>query len=127
MNLPLAIVVEDDPEICQLFVDMLPMTGFAVIGFHTHPSARTVLFSGAPDILVIDMMLNSDTDGVEYARIMRERGLTCPMVAVSASDHQLASARASELFVACVRKPLDMWKLAGELKRILGLDEGDGS
>ncbi|NDJ77727.1 MAG: response regulator [Chloroflexi bacterium] len=37
-----------------------------------------------PDIMLVDIRLDGDMDGVEFIRYMRDRGCTTPMIAVTA-------------------------------------------
>ena len=118
-----AIVIDDNPDIREMFLLMLPLTGWEVIA----AGAGGIRVEPPPDVYLIDIMLAGPmagaVDGIEYAKRLRERGIRAPFIALSASTHQLEAAKKSGLFAACVAKPFDMFDLAGMMRELIGASD----
>jgi len=103
------IVVEDEPEILDLFQDILASEDYRFLGFN-HPYQLTNLTTRA-DLFLIDIMLPA-LNGLTVARELKSNGYArTPMIATSASDRLLTQAKQSGLFAATVPKPFDVQDL----------------
>jgi CheY-like chemotaxis protein len=104
----LIVVVEDEPAILGLIGAVLQEEGYTVLRVGS-PALLAALLDGCePRLFLVDLMLPITT-GIELARGLRAGTHTdIPIVAMSASDRMLTSARESGLFDATVRKPFDL-------------------
>jgi CheY-like chemotaxis protein len=111
---PTLLVVEDDPHIRLLVVELLLDAGYQVEEAQDGTEAVQTLdrHSAAPGGLggvLLDMMLPG-VNGLGVLRRFQELGFTAPVLAMSASTDMLAAAR-SEGAHATVAKPFDLPQL----------------
>ncbi|MDR1426164.1 MAG: response regulator transcription factor [Bifidobacteriaceae bacterium] len=82
-------LVEDVAHIMRVNRAMLAKAGYRTLGADTIASAREILASEAPDLMVLDIML-PDGDGVEFCRELRVPGSPLaglPVLFLSAKGH----------------------------------------
>jgi len=79
------IIVEDQPDVADLFEEMLSVDGYQVTKIHSSTGALSVIQAENPDLVLLDIMM-PDVSGLEVLRFMRrEPGLQqIPVVIVSA-------------------------------------------
>jgi DNA-binding response OmpR family regulator len=77
------LVVEDDATIARFVELELSHAGYQVTKHADGESALAGVESGAPDLVVLDVMLPG-ADGLEVARRMREMGLNMPILMLTA-------------------------------------------
>ena len=118
------LVLEDDPQLGEALATGLRQLGQAVDWFRDGGSADTAL-SGAPyDALVLDLGLPG-TDGMEWLRRWRQRGLALPVLILTARDgvdQRIAGldAGADDYLV----KPISVDELAARLRAMLRRSTG---
>ena len=76
-------IVEDDATISRVVELELSHVGYEVIKYMDGESALEGIAQAAPDLVLLDVMLPG-TDGIEVARTLRERGLTVPILMLTA-------------------------------------------
>jgi len=111
------LVVEDDPSIRSLIVDILRETGHDPIEARDGEDAVRLARSERPDVVLMDLMIPL-LDGAAAIRLLKNDPTTCsiPTVAMSASSGLL---RGDELLAdAVLPKPFD-------LDMLLALVSGD--
>ena len=81
------LLVEDEPNICNLVGTMLDSAGYQVISAHTCAMARTMFFSHVPDLVILDLGL-PDEDGMSFLVSVREQTVTPVIVLSARSDEQ---------------------------------------
>jgi CheY-like chemotaxis protein len=111
---PALLVVEDDPDVRLLVVELLLDAGYQVEEAQDGTEAVETLerHSTAPGRLggvLLDMMLPG-VDGLGVLRRFQELGFTAPVLAMSASSEMLKAAR-SEGADATVAKPFEILQL----------------
>jgi len=79
------VVVDDEPSIRELLVAGLRYVGFDVLNAATGHSAIQLISEAKPDLIVLDVML-PDQDGFTVARSLRGRGVTTPIIFLTAKD-----------------------------------------
>jgi signal transduction histidine kinase/ligand-binding sensor domain-containing protein/CheY-like chemotaxis protein len=104
---PRVLLVEDDPVAGQAIAGLIESFGFAAT---LAPQALTALSAidadGGFDAMVFDFDLPG-MDGCELARLVRQRGVTAPIVALTASAHGDEEQRARAAGMnAFLRKPV---------------------
>lgn len=121
------LIVEDEPEIADLFATLLNMEGFAPVIAHSNPAALDYLQDHTPDLMLLDVMLPGAT-GLEVCRQTRQepRLADIPIVIVSArtqesdieagmeagADEYLKKPLSNQLLVDTVRRHLKESKAA---------------
>lgn len=66
------LLVDDDPELCELLSDYLGHEGFQVVAVHDAESALARLEQALPDLMVLDIMMPGQS-GLELLQQMRPR------------------------------------------------------
>jgi DNA-binding response OmpR family regulator len=79
------LVLEDDPQVARSLQEGLERAGYAVAAFGTPSDADQAFGRGEFDAAVIDLGLPHE-DGLSFIRRIRERGITVPMVILTARD-----------------------------------------
>lgn len=80
-------IIEDEPDIAELFAEMMRLNGYRVIKSYTSTPALTLIAQERPDVIILDIML-PDISGIEVLRyIRREPNLAdTPVIIVSAKS-----------------------------------------
>ncbi len=79
------LVVEDDPRLARLISEVLEDEGFVTGVANDGPSGLEALVSGDWDLAIVDRMLPG-MDGVDVVRVARRRGVTTPVLILTARD-----------------------------------------
>lgn len=81
------LVVEDEPLVLESTVDLLVDAGFAVVRARTCEEAMAALEGGfQPSVMVTDISLSEDEDGIELARCVSELWPDINIVLVSGAQ-----------------------------------------
>lgn len=80
------LLVEDEPNICNLVSTMLENAGYQVLVAQTCGMARTLFASHVPDLVILDLGL-PDGDGTEFLVAVRRESLT-PIIILSARSNE---------------------------------------
>jgi DNA-binding response OmpR family regulator len=128
MNLPVSrvLVVDDEPNHARVMAIGLRVEGFQVETASDAEGALGVLAATACDLAVVDLMMPG-TNGIQLARLIRERHPLTRVVLMSAyhlSERQLLRADCGA--VGFVPKPFDLTELARFLRGKLPADAGLG-
>jgi two-component system copper resistance phosphate regulon response regulator CusR len=79
------LLVEDDAELASILRDGLTEEGFHVVHERDVAGGRSRAILGAFDVIVLDVMLPGG-DGFELCRTLRERGVSTPVLMLTARD-----------------------------------------
>jgi DNA-binding NtrC family response regulator len=78
------LLVEDNPDVLEITAFMLEDAGYDVICANTPEQAREVALRRSDiDVVVTDLHLAQDTNGVDMGVDMRRDGLDCPLLVMS--------------------------------------------
>jgi len=115
--MPTILVVEDEPTILDVLVDVLRDEGYAVLATPDGAAALELLAGVQPDLVLMDVMLPR-LDGRAVVRRMRERaGLAgVPVILMSAA----APVDPAALGVGFLPKPFDLDRLLDAVTAALG-------
>jgi CheY-like chemotaxis protein len=116
---PNVLLVEDEPQICDLAADALEEQGFEVCSVTSAIEAMRVLKSGSPiDILFTDVNLAGGMDGGELARHARELRPDLPVMYTSGHHSTIDTLDPVEgsMFVA---KPYDPFRIGPLLEYLV--------
>ncbi|MFG3289158.1 response regulator transcription factor [Streptomyces sp. NPDC048179] len=79
------LVVDDDPGIRRLLISALGFAGFTVDAAGDLPETLGKISRQPPDAIVLDLMLPG-ADGFEILRLLRDSGVTVPVLFLTARD-----------------------------------------
>lgn len=83
MNAKKVLIVEDDKMLCTIFEMFLKELGHEIIGFsQSGDDAIKISEETKPDIVLMDIHLDGDIDGIETAKIMQDR-FDVPVIFIS--------------------------------------------
>jgi CheY-like chemotaxis protein len=107
------LIVEDEPILALDLEDMLESLGHTVVGVAASAQdAELLLGDSAPEMVLIDINIRGDRDGVEVARMIRARSQAEFAFATAHAD-QANLARMSALNpLGVLTKPYDFQRLA---------------
>jgi CheY-like chemotaxis protein len=83
----LILVTEDDPDLRTLFVDLLREAGHAVTVAANVEQALTILRAVEPALLITDIMMPGESDGLELAMAARRLYPEIKVICISGYDH----------------------------------------
>jgi CheY-like chemotaxis protein len=118
---PLVLIVEDQPDLRQLYAQELAIGGFDVIEAGNGAEAITHTSASSPDVVLMDLSLPV-LDGWEATRRLKadERTAHIPVVALTAHDGAGELQRATSAGVDWfVPKPCPPHALITEVRRVL--------
>src|SRR5690349_16386005 len=117
------LVVEDDPDACELLRGILEQSGANVVAVNSEESALAAYRLNPPDIILSDMRLRS-SDGFALIAAIREynkeyRGFT-PAIALTGFQYPGDEERARAAgFDAYIHKPFDPQYVLDTITRLL--------
>ncbi|GAA2863211.1 response regulator transcription factor [Nonomuraea rubra] len=112
------LVVDDEPNIRELFSASLRMAGFEVLTAADGMEALRVAEESTPDLVMLDVML-PDLDGLAVAGRLRSRGRRVPVLFVTAKDtpeDRLAGLGLGEDYVT---KPFSLEEVIARIRAVL--------
>ncbi|TNU73593.1 response regulator transcription factor [Miniimonas arenae] len=121
-------VVDDEPHLRDLLQASLRFAGFDVVTAASGAEAIGVIADGGVDLVVLDVMLG-DMDGFEVTRRLRGRGVTVPVLFLTARDDVASTVQG--LTVGgddYVTKPFSLEELVARIRAVLrrsGSEEDD--
>lgn len=115
------LLIDDDTRLTAMLSDYLSNAGFEISVAGSLAMARTVLASGAFDLLVLDLMLG-DGDGLDFCRELRAHGHTrrLPVLMLSARGEPMDRILGLELGADdYLAKPFEPRELQARIKALL--------
>ncbi len=113
------LVVDDEPDICQLVQDILEDEGFHVLTAANGVQARVHWQQARPDLVLLDIWM-PDVDGVSLLKEWNESGMSCPVIMMSGHGTVETAVEATRLGAFdYLEKPLSMAKLLSTVERAL--------
>jgi len=121
------LLVDDDPDFVQSNRDLLEACGYDVVSAHDGTSGIELAKKEQPDLMILDVMMTTDTEGFEVARKIPEtpelRGLPVLLVTgVAKALHLPSHLEPDSTWLPVDRvleKPIDPARLLAEVERIL--------
>jgi PAS domain S-box-containing protein len=110
------LVVEDNPDVKSVAVSLLEQLNYKVVSVDSCRAALDLIESGEPvDMVFSDVMLPGEFDGVQLAKILRERRPDLPVLLTSGYAEALTRSQGIPL----LRKPYRMAALADAVHAVL--------
>jgi DNA-binding response OmpR family regulator len=113
------LIVEDEPAIVAAVRERLTREGLAVTAAGSGETALSLLDTGLPDLLLVDVGLPG-MDGFELLRQLRARGLDLPVILLTARGDEIDRVVGLELGADdYVVKPFSVRELAARVRALL--------
>ncbi|NLH50257.1 MAG: response regulator [Myxococcales bacterium] len=77
------LVVDDDGDFVFAIQTVLEGAGYAVVTARSAPEGQAMIASEQPDLLILDVMMESPADGFVLAQTLRREGWTKPILMMS--------------------------------------------
>ena len=115
-------IVDDDPKIGELFAKVLARDGYAATGFTSaEPLLQAIDDGKTPDLVLTDLMM-PDVSGMELIEMLRERGLTLPVIVMTAHSSVQTAVEAMRLGAFhYLQKPVNLEEMRALLSKALDL------
>ena len=91
-NVKTILVVDDQPWVTEFYLNELTSGETRVFAANTLPSAKDIIVSLQPDLVVLDSLLG-DLDVLETIRLMREAQSTVPVFIVTKHDREWSGSK----------------------------------
>jgi CheY-like chemotaxis protein len=122
---PVILLVEDTETDRDMYGGLLWYNGYEVIHAQDGEEALARAESHPPDLVLLDMRLPGELDGLEVARRLRGRGMSAPIVGLSArSADELGPAIEEAGIDGYLEKPIDPYAVVKEVMRRIGHARG---
>ncbi|MEX2477417.1 MAG: response regulator [Gracilimonas sp.] len=114
------IIVEDDKVLSLLLSKMIERIGHEVLGIITKGSdAIERIQSQKPDLILMDIMLEDDIDGIQAMSSLREKGITLPVIYITGNSDPINYERAQKTdFLDYLIKPVGFDELQDTISKI---------
>jgi len=77
------LVVDDEDDLCRLFMRSLALEGFEIVAARSGREALALVEQESPDLIILDLVM-PEMDGLETLRRLRERGVGAKVVVLTA-------------------------------------------
>ena len=126
------LLIDDDPDMHDTVRLILGSNGYRVTCYATGPAGMQAIRQSPPDVVLLDIMLSSPTEGFELAAALRrdEALRAIPIILVSSLDEQAGADFAREAGVAAakverfIEKPLNAKVLLAALEVVFDGQRG---
>jgi CheY-like chemotaxis protein len=114
------IIVEDDKVLSLLLSKMIERIGHEVLEIVTKGSdAIDKINSLKPDLILMDIMLEDDIDGIQAMSTLRENGVSFPVIYITGNSDPINYERAQKTdFLDYLIKPVGFDELQATIKKI---------
>lgn len=77
------LVVDDDPDLVEDCRLILEKAGHRVLAAHNVADGKAALAKEQPDLMILDVMMESPDDGIAMAQDVRRQGVQIPILMLS--------------------------------------------
>jgi DNA-binding response OmpR family regulator len=74
------LIVDDDPDLVEDCRLILENAGYQVSSAHNVPDGKVAIEKDRPDLLILDVMMDSPDDGIVMAQDLRRAGVKTPIL-----------------------------------------------
>ncbi len=117
------LIVDDDPDMVEAGRYVLEREGHTVASASNIETGLKALDESAPDLLILDVMMEEADDGLVFARKVRRKGLTIPILMLTSVNRAMGlSIGKDEEMVPVdefVEKPVDPALLVAKVASLL--------
>ncbi len=118
MSVPVALVIEDDPDLSIIFSESLKAAGFQVESVHNGTAGRQWLTENRPDVVVLDLHLPNMSGAELMEWIRTEERLANTQVIVTTADPRMADMLQDQADLVLI-KPISFSQLRDLAKRLV--------
>ena len=113
------LIVEDDVIIADMNKEIVEMGGWTVVDIaDTGEKAIELFRKHKPDIILMDIFLDSEMDGIQAMETIRKES-NIPVIYMTGNSENPTKARAEHTnYSAYLIKPIEPQKLLSEIKKI---------
>ncbi len=125
MSIAKILVVDDDPDFCEITRMVMEPAGFEIITAASIAEAKRQIDSAWPDLILLDVIMSGATEGIDFAcQLHRDsllRHLPVIMVTSIADSRYSGSASPEDVpFVAgWLAKPVSLKQLIATVRQVL--------
>jgi len=118
MKKPYALIVEDDPDVAELYSHLMRLLGFTPEIRNNWPHVRSWLHKHIPSLVILDLRLVGPESGLEILDHIREddRLINTMVIVISGFPRMTEGLREKADLV--LLKPVDVRQLAGLIQRL---------
>jgi DNA-binding response OmpR family regulator len=117
------LIVDDDPDIVEAGRLVLEKEGYEVDSGSNYSDGMKQVDAFKPDLLILDVMMEEPDDGLRFAREMRRKGHTIPILMLTSVNAAMGLNIGKDDEVVPVdefqEKPVDPANLIDKVKRLL--------
>ena len=126
------VIIDDDPDVREALTMILEPAGYKLSSFATGPEGLAHIQSDPPDLILLDIMLASPSEGFHLAYELRRDEASChiPIIMISSIGQTMGMDYAKELgtdYVPAEKfldKPLTAEVVLSAVKETLGKSSG---
>ena len=116
------LIVEDDNAIAAFVTTTLEREGYTVTWARTGAEALSHVRNNAPDLVLLDLMLPGDMDGLQVCQAIRRGETYLPIIMVTAKDQDMDKVIGLELGADdYITKPFNTRELLARVRAVLRL------
>ncbi len=113
------LVIDDEPLVCDLFVQFLSLRGYRALGAKDGQSALRIVEETPPDVILLDMIMPG-LPGIEVLRALREKGYPGGIIIMTGSQNEELLRKAWDLGPQeILMKPVDLDRLLTAIQLVL--------
>jgi CheY-like chemotaxis protein len=114
------LLIEDNPDVLEVTTSMLDELGFEVTSVASAEAALHIAQSQAFDLVISDIVIPGDLDGLALAHALRARWPELPILLVTGYSDGMRKANAD---FPLLRKPFDIAELSRATARLIALSK----
>jgi DNA-binding response OmpR family regulator len=122
------LIVDDDPDMVEAGRIVLEREGYTVESAPNIVDGLTVLEESEPDLLILDVMMEEADDGLLFARQVRRRGHSLPILMLTSVNRAMGLNIDKDAEIVpvdeFVEKPVDPATLVEKVRALLAGQEG---
>ena len=113
------LIVEDDPIIADMNKEIVELGGGIVVDIASDGETAVELFKRHnPDIILMDIFLDSEMDGIQAMEIIRKKS-NIPVIYMSGNSEKPTQSRAKKTnYSAYLVKPIEPQRLISEINKL---------
>jgi DNA-binding response OmpR family regulator len=113
------LVVDDEPLVCDLFVQFLSLRGYRALGARNGQDALRIVDDTPPDAILLDMIMPG-IPGIEVLRVLREKEYPGGIIIMTGSQNEELLEKAWDLGPReILMKPVDLDRLLTAIQLVL--------
>jgi CheY-like chemotaxis protein len=115
---PSALILEDDPDVAELYSHLMHLLGFAPEVCSSRQEAWAWLRGHVPGLVILDLRLNGEYTGVDFLDRIREDDRLIDTLVIVISGYPRMTEGLREKADLILHKPIDVRQLAGLIQRL---------